>query len=107
MWRRSRMASHSMVDFPSTTTAPDEGTSMRLMSRSKVVFPLPLRPSKTNVSRELIDMESCDISGAVLPLTLYVTLWNSMIGSEVAEEMGASFPGVLGVLLTGRIGGLS
>jgi hypothetical protein len=52
-------------------------------------------------------MESWEIRGAVLPLTLYVTLWNSMIGSAVAEEMGASFPGVLGVLLTGRIGGLS
>src|ERR1700676_2254523 len=104
MWRRSRIASQSMVDFPSTTPPPDEGTSIRLINLNRVVFPLPLRPNKTNVSPELMDIESCDIRGADLPLTLYVTSRNSMIGSAIAEEMGASFPGVL---LTGRIGGLS
>jgi hypothetical protein len=51
-----------------------------------------------------MDIESCDIRGADLPLTLYVTSRKSMIGSPIAEEMGASFPGVL---LTGRIGGIS
>jgi hypothetical protein len=81
------------VDFPSTTTSPDEGTSIRLMSLRRVVFPLPLRPSKTNVSPELTDIESSEIRGADLPLTLYVTSRNSMIGSAIAEEMGASLPG--------------
>ncbi|MDQ1408461.1 MAG: hypothetical protein QOJ41_196 [Acidobacteriaceae bacterium] len=33
------------------------------------------------------------MSAADLPLTLYVTSRNSMIGSAIAEEMGASFPG--------------
>src|ERR1700675_513191 len=104
MWRRSRIASQSTVDFPTTTTSPDDGTSIRLMSLRRVVFPLPLRPSETNVSPELTAIDSHVMSGADLPLTLYVTPRNSMIGSAVGEEMGASFPGVL---LTGRIGGLS
>jgi len=38
-------------------------------------------------------MESPEMSGDDLPLTLYVTSRNSMIGSAVAEEMTASFPG--------------
>jgi len=77
------------------------------MSLRRVVFPLPLRPSKTNVSAELTDIESPDISGTDLPLTLYVTSRNAMIGSAVAEEMEASFPGPVDELLTCRIGGLS
>jgi hypothetical protein len=36
-------------------------------------------------------MESPEMSGDDLPLTLYVTSRNSMIGSAVAEEMRASF----------------
>jgi len=38
-------------------------------------------------------MESPEMSGDDLPLTLYVTSRNSMIGSAVAEEMRASFAG--------------
>jgi hypothetical protein len=38
-------------------------------------------------------MESPEISGDDLPLTLYVTSRNSMIGSAVADEMRASFSG--------------
>jgi hypothetical protein len=74
------------------------------MSLRRVVFPLPLRPSKTNVSLELTVISSSEISGAVLPLTLYVTSRNSMIGSAVAEEMGASFSGVPLGLELGRTG---
>ena len=41
------------------------------------------------------------MSGADLPLTLYVTSWNSMIGSAVDKEMGASFPGPIESAVSG------
>src|ERR1700693_4206043 len=50
MLRRKRMTSLPAVDAPLTRTSPALGVSSRLTSFSVVVFPDPLRPSRTNVS---------------------------------------------------------
>ena len=50
MPRRRRTRSHSAVDLPSTSTSPDDGRIIPLISRSAVVLPDPLRPSSTSVS---------------------------------------------------------
>src|SRR6059036_3286874 len=50
MRRRSRVGSRAAVRSPATSTSPAVGSSSRLMSFRVVVFPDPLRPSKTRVS---------------------------------------------------------
>src|SRR5487761_352797 len=50
MPRRRRIGSHSSVERPSTRTSPALGSRRRLTSFKAVVFPEPLRPSKTRVS---------------------------------------------------------
>src|SRR5271165_1205311 len=53
MLRRSAMRSQSFVERPCTSTAPPVGSSIPLIIRSKVVLPLPLRPSSISVSPDL------------------------------------------------------
>src|SRR5581483_5587775 len=48
--RRKRITSECRVDSPFTSTSPLLGSCRRLMSLSVVVFPEPLRPSRTRVS---------------------------------------------------------
>src|SRR6266516_3217738 len=50
MRRRSRVGSRPAARSPATSTSPVVGSSNRLMSFKVVVFPDPLRPSKTRVS---------------------------------------------------------
>src|SRR2546428_2052734 len=50
MRRRSWIGGHSRVSRPSTRTTPDRGSSMRFTSFRIVLFPAPLRPTRTTTS---------------------------------------------------------
>src|SRR5712692_2918062 len=50
MRRRHRVGSTAAARSPAISTSPAVGSSSRLMSFSVVVFPEPLRPSRTSVS---------------------------------------------------------
>src|ERR1044072_2948948 len=84
MLRRRCIASHSIVDLPSTRTSPAVGSSKRLMSLSVVVLPDPLRPSKTSVSpRATSKLRS---QTRRLSPMLRLTLRNSITVSRVLSD---------------------
>src|SRR5712691_6132945 len=70
------MASQAVVATPSTTTSPCVGTSIRLISRRRVVFPEPLRPRRTRVSPEEMRSDTSETIGRAF--TPYETPRNSM-----------------------------
>src|SRR5467141_1288620 len=85
---RRRMGSQSVVGRPRTMTWPAVGIRRRLISLRRVVLPLPLRPRRTRVWPEATEKRiSLTILWWTLPLTLYVTFWNRMVGS--------AFPGAI------------
>jgi len=88
--RRRRMGSQSEVARPWTRTWPEAGSRRRLISFNSVVLPLPLRPRRTRVSlgATVSDM-LLTIVWSTVPLILYVTLRNWMVGSAIAGAVFA------------------
>ncbi|MCY1353849.1 hypothetical protein D9M69_402030 [compost metagenome] len=100
-WRKRRRpsVSRAVTSSPSMTMRPPEGSSRRLIRRSRVLLPAPEWPIRPNTSPAATDSSVGCSAGMLRPLTRYA-LWTrsnsitgtDLLGSRVVSESSGGWP---------------